>query len=430
MKYLLTIVFAYSIAFAQEDTEFNNCSNNGCHGVYFNKEVMHSVMEDGCDTCHERNSKNEHPSAKGNEFILNTNKNEICLDCHETENRSLYIHSPVNSGDCIACHDPHSSSNESLLKSNVDSRLCETCHKLDYWQNKRSHGPVAGGNCFSCHEPHSSKHKKLLIQNSQNLCFMCHEELQDINSMQYLHSPFKINCISCHDSHGGHKKGILKNTIPELCYKCHENTKIYIEKSKIPHNALFETKKCINCHSPHASNETALMLQKQTVTCLECHDKEIESKNRTIKNIKQILANGKFTHSPLEDGCSTCHEPHAADKSFLLNTEFSEEIYNNDFETAFSFCFECHDENIVKSKLTSDETEFRNGTTNLHFVHSGRDKSINCSVCHNVHAAENEKLILKFSAFGKWKMPLNFQINDNGGSCLPGCHERLEYNRN
>lgn len=430
MKIILTILIACSFLVAQDEDIFNTCSNEGCHGIDIGgKSIVHSAIEDGCDTCHELNSENEHPAAEGNEFSLSTDEEELCLDCHDSEEQTNYIHEPVDSGECIACHDPHSSDNNSLLKSDVDFKLCETCHELDFWQNKRSHGPVASGNCFNCHEPHSSKHKKLLIKNTQNLCFMCHENIKESNSMLHLHSPFKLNCLSCHDSHGGLKENILINTIPELCYTCHENTKLHIEKTQIKHGAILETKKCMNCHSPHASNEPSLLLEKENDTCLECHNKEIETENRTIKNIKAILSKGKFTHSPLQDGCITCHDPHAADNSFLLDLNYSSDIYNSDAVSAFSLCFDCHDENMLKSEFTSNDTDFRNGNRNLHFLHSNNDKSRNCSVCHNVHAAENEKLISSHLTFGKWKMPLNFKITENGGSCLPGCHQQYPYSR-
>lgn len=426
MKYII-LIFVCSMAFAQDDI-FDKCNNPECHATEMSKEVVHSAIEDGCDTCHELNGEGEHPLSEGEEFILTSEREELCLDCHDIGEEGAIMHDPVESGDCIACHNPHSSSNEYLLKAEVDARLCEGCHDLDYWQNKKSHGPVAAGKCLVCHQPHYSKNNMLLIKSSQNLCFSCHEELKEFSHKKNIHKPFKLNCLSCHDSHGGTQNAILKSNMPDVCYKCHENIKLRIENNDHVHSATSESNKCANCHNPHASDFNNLILDENFDTCLRCHNKEINTEDRTISNIKKTLTESNLIHSPVEDGCSSCHDPHAAENMFLLGTGFGEKFYNES-KSQSEFCFECHDDGIINSENSSDATEFRNGSENLHFIHMSKGKSRNCTVCHNVHASQNERLILKFSQFGNWKMPMNFEITEEGGSCLPGCHEKLSYSR-
>jgi len=31
--------------------------------------------------------------------------------------------------------------------------------------------------------------------------------------------------------------------------------------------------------------------------------------------------------------------------------------------------------------------------------------------------------------FGAWDMPINFEVQPDGGSCAPGCHDPRSYNR-
>lgn len=50
-------------------------------------------------------------------------------------------------------------------------------------------------------------------------------------------------------------------------------------------------------------------------------------------------------------------------------------------------------------------------------------------MCHGIHGADNPHLIADKVKFGQWKMPLNYKVTENGGSCLPGCHATKEYSR-
>src|SRR4030065_120574 len=101
-----------------------------------------------------------------------------CFLCH---NKEKYIseekkkhHSPVATGLCLNCHEPHSSAAEKLLlKATPD--VCFMCHDGSDFKKEYSHSPVAAGMCMSCHEPHQGDVKKLLLDKSPELCFMCHD---------------------------------------------------------------------------------------------------------------------------------------------------------------------------------------------------------------------------------------------------------------
>ena len=95
----------------------------------------------------------------------------------------------------------------------------------------------------------------------------------------------------------------------------------------------------------------------------------------------------------------------------------------------FEICFLCHDPDIFETQVTEYGTDFRDGKRNLHFVHINGDKGRNCTMCHDVHGASHDRLIIDRLRFGNWEMRISFEITENGGSCLNGCHTEKNYDR-
>ena len=50
-------------------------------------------------------------------------------------------------------------------------------------------------------------------------------------------------------------------------------------------------------------------------------------------------------------------------------------------------------------------------------------------MCHDVHGADNDRLIAKSVKFGQWDLPLKYIKTENGGGCSPGCHKPYSYDR-
>ena len=103
--------------------------------------------------------------------------------------------------------------------------------------------------------------------------------------------------------------------------------------------------------------------------------------------------------------------------------------YAKGIEENFTLCFDCHDTDLLNVEKTTVGTEFRSGDRNLHFVHINKEKGRNCTTCHDIHAANNTKLIATTVKFGRWDMPLNYLENENGGTCATGCHKERSYAR-
>ncbi|MCP4093980.1 MAG: hypothetical protein GY747_11075 [Planctomycetes bacterium] len=83
------------------------------------------------------------------------------------------------------------------------------------------------------------------------------------------------------------------------------------------------------------------------------------------------------------------------------------------------------------TKKTSAVTDFRNGDTNLHFVHVNSCKSRSCNICHDPHATESSHMIRSSYAFdpSHWDLAIGWKDSVNGGRCAAGCHTAFEYDR-
>ena len=72
------------------------------------------------------------PAEAANQFKLKPGaQGKICLKCHTTFQKTLKsraVHSPIKTGNCSDCHDPHTSSHKMLLSANITD-LCSSCHK-------------------------------------------------------------------------------------------------------------------------------------------------------------------------------------------------------------------------------------------------------------------------------------------------------------
>jgi predicted CXXCH cytochrome family protein len=220
---------------------------------------------------------------------------------------------------------------------------------------------------------------------------------------------------------------------PALCLDCHTEIEDLLNDAPIQHEAVKGDKPCVRCHDPHAADYAHVTRKPSMELCLACHDKVFESGEGTIKNIKAVLDENPDHHGPIrEEDCSACHsEVHGGSHYQLLSGVYPPEFYAPYEEGRYEFCFECHEADLVKEARTDRLTNFRNGKTNLHFLHVNRRKGRTCRACHATHASKKPFHITESVPFGKrgWPIPINFEKTDTGGSCLPGCHKKYVYDR-
>lgn len=126
-----------------------------------------------------------------------------------------YVHEAVK--DCTQCHGARRQrilSRQVQLVADVP-QLCYNCHEeyaaLEGWV----HGPVATGECLICHEPHKTKNESLLLKPAPELCYQCHD-VQTIRSIENHAEDSYARCTDCHAGHAAATKNLLK---PEFLAK-------------------------------------------------------------------------------------------------------------------------------------------------------------------------------------------------------------------
>lgn len=401
-----------------------------CHGDLVNMEFIHVPVNDACENCHEPTG-NEHPGVGLPGFKMIAGIPDLCYVCHEALNTMDQVHSPVQEGACLDCHSIHGSPNHYLVKESPVAVLCFQCHDVEIQNHTTLHEPVRQGGCNDCHNPHQSDQSILLKDSIPGLCFSCHEQTGAEYVMSVRHAPFKDDCASCHESHGSDIEHLLVASTPGLCGICHHEIFDQYDKAAIKHRILKDGKNCGNCHVAHASERAALIQKDPLDLCINCHAIEIQTETRIIRNIAGLLQNPRTTHAAIElDGCKTCHQPHGSEYAFLLRNRYPSEIYVTPAIDLFALCFDCHDASIYGEENTTTGTFFRQGTRNLHYVHLTGRKGRSCHICHNAHGTVGAHLVQDRFQYGNWTMKIQYIPTKNGGTCFPGCHEKLEYDRN
>ena len=402
-----------------------------CHSDQMQHKVKHLAAVIDCKNCHEARQV-AHPGEQTG-FVLKDKVPQLCFNCHAHIPKGQHIHPPVQEGRCLECHNPHSSPNKRLWLKPTSGELCLTCHKdhLKLESKNMLHEPVAQGECHECHNPHSTDTKKFLKADVPRLCLKCHKDKRKSMKMDHVHVPFSTDCRICHEPHGSKEGNLRRMQIVPLCTMCHPQIAVGLRKFPVVHGAVNIEKNCANCHSPHASPHDKQLLGEVKEVCLNCHNKTIAGAEREIPSIGNMIKEGNHVHGAItQEGCTACHNPHAAEKNRLLLQEFSIHEYVPGKKESFELCFKCHDSKLFEEQTTTTATNFRKGDKNLHFVHVNREeKGRNCKLCHNIHGSPNNHMINEKAQFGRWEMPLNYNHREDGGSCLPGCHEQRTYSR-
>ncbi len=408
----------------------NTCTNAGCHTDVKDFKVVHGpVNVNACDACHKLVDPKQH------KYELARAKTETCTFCHKLDmHGDAVVHKPVAEGQCLSCHNPHGGATAKFLRGKTTSDLCRTCHQDVIANKMHIHGPVAAGACEACHKAHSSPNKNLLVATGRDLCFSCHTEMRtQLASVKFKHKALEQECTNCHDPHASNYTMQIKQPPLQLCTSCHKDVKQVAIDSKVKHDAVTKGQACLNCHTPHGGNLAMLMKAEQIKICLKCHDQPIkpEDGGPVVASVSEILNPKLVKHGPVTEGsCDGCHSPHGSQQTRLLKKPYPEAFYQSFELDKYALCFSCHDKELVLTQKTTGLTNFRNGDTNLHYLHVNKsDRGRSCRACHAVHASDNPVEIRDSVPYGSWNMPINYRKTADGGSCSPGCHKHYAYDR-
>ncbi len=120
------------------------------------------------------------------------------------------LHEPLKN--CVSCHGDKSEQNppDKLNLIAPVPKLCYVCHKDYVTLGGWVHGPVAAGECLLCHSPHKTNNESLLNKPIPELCYNCHgpKALQLVanhSDESYAH------CNVCHAGHISESRMLLKN---------------------------------------------------------------------------------------------------------------------------------------------------------------------------------------------------------------------------
>lgn len=301
----------------------------GCHDkTKFMGKVEHPPVAKGeCLSCHDVHTTDY-------KSLIPEPMPEFCFKCHDNADFVRKSkHSPIAEGNCMGCHDAHKSNVRKLLLAEMPKE-CFLCHNRERYisdAKKEHHSPVATGRCLDCHEPHSSDVSNLLIKATPDVCFMCHYNLNFQG--KYDHVPVATGaCMSCHEPHQGDVRKLLLSKPPDLCFKCHGKEEFTRKDAHPPVSAGM----CNVCHEPHASPDIALLYYPVNVGCLMCHPKVGHSPHAAggVLQAGHPLEGRKDPSSKYgELSCASCHEPHSADYI---------DLFRYPAKTAFDLCKACH----------------------------------------------------------------------------------------
>jgi predicted CXXCH cytochrome family protein len=193
-----------------------------------------------------------------------------------------------------------------------------------------------------------------------------------------------------------------------------------IAEAKVSHQPV-KKGDCSSCHVSHFTDFEKLLKAPLKEICFTCH-----------KELGEKVGADKFHHGPVSvNDCAGCHETHGSAYPRILRSYFPAEFYIPYKTENYAICFDCHSKEIALNAKTTALTDFRNGESNLHFLHVNKEKrGRSCKACHEVHSGNQAKHIREEVPYGKkWSYPIHYTKTPTGGTCVVGCHKPLSYDR-
>jgi len=296
-----------------------------------------------------------------------------------------------------------------------------------------AHGPYESGDCGLCHTGKDPANPGPAQTPVNAVCYNCHEDIQQLIAKgKYKHKTAEQSCTNCHNPHNSKQKKLMAGAMPGICVECHTGIKNAMASAH-KHEAMTSESSCSNCHSPHASNVEHLLSRLPFDQCVGCHNKDgmKDEAGKPLTNYKKLLDENQVHHAPVAGkDCSSCHKPHGGDNFRLLSMAYPPAFYAPYDAANYALCFSCHDEKLVSAAETTTLTRFRDGKTNLHYLHVAKsDRGRTCRACHEVHASKQRFQIRDDVPFGSsgWRLKINFKMNADGGTCDKTCHTAKSY---
>ena len=219
-----------------------------------NSPFVHEPAKTGCTTCHDAHTSENpfhlsQPIAQGCFSCHDGMAKRI--ETQPVSHDALFIDDA-----CANCHNPHAAGGQALLQDRTD-KLCMQCHDkpviaadghtvqdMQATLNKKYlHGPIRSGDCAACHSVHGGENARLLVKafpdsfyasfdlTNYALCFSCHSAdlvltektdsltgfRQGDQNLHYVHvhkDEKGRTCKTCHDIHGSDRPDHIASDVP------------------------------------------------------------------------------------------------------------------------------------------------------------------------------------------------------------------------
>ena len=279
-----------------------------------------------------------------------------------------------------------SQQNPYRLKEPDERKLCITCH-TDFEQKLKSrfvHTPVRNGDCSGCHEAHVSSHGKLLSDDTHAVCARCHDSVIPPKARSTHKVVVDGDCQKCHDPHASDNPANLRSKGADLCFGCHKQLGDAVKKAKFKHSPVEQG--CLTCHAAHASGQAPALLKTAVpALCVNCH----KPGTPTFQ-----ARHGKYPVGSAS--CTSCHDPHGSSQPALLQDTVHPPLNSG-------ACNQCHESADSATPFAtkrpgyelckgchSDMVNAMLAKRRLHWPVAGK---AGCVSCHNPHASRFAKLL-------------------------------------
>ena len=296
-----------------------------------------------------------------------------------TSNVTGDIKSSSEPGICIFCHTPHSSNpvapmwNKRLPGKNYTLYSSSTLQALP--------GQPDGNSilCLSCHDGTIALGN--LLSKPEGASFS-----RGVSTMPYGRSNLTSDLSDDHPISFIYDVG-LSAADGKLKDPSNIRPPVKLEDNKV---------QCTSCHDPHNNTYGNFLLATTQYSdlCLSCHERN--EWQASVHSTSTAKWNGGGTNpfqyleykTVAENACENCHKPHSAGgKERLLKYQAEE-----------SNCLDCHNGNVASKNIQTDilktynhNVYAYNGVHDPMEPNSVIDKHIECSDCHNPHAANGLK---------------------------------------
>jgi predicted CXXCH cytochrome family protein len=386
---------------------------------------------------------------------------------------------------CTACHDPHTDRFPKFLVTDVEySRLCVTCHLLQFWQDsahatspavERGAGSLPGwgfpkvaeNGCASCHRTHSAEHPVRLLRaaKEEDVCFPCHNgavaqkdltreflkpSAHHVDTYIDVHDaaenpltmPTHVECVDCHDPHRARQQSVTGKLAGPLTGVSGIDI-----TGGLRSQASFEYEVCFKCHgvaespSPwvfRVDDITNVRLKIDPVN-LSFHPIAASGKNPLIRGLLPGLSPASIIT------CTTCHNndaaagggslvprgPHGSTFAPILEREYRlDGAASPESFDLYALCYTCHDRTVLFQSPTYPATPLDIG--GLHIKHV-QEQGASCAVCHDAHGSRKNAHLINFMKADRSGSPVVTVSSSNAieyqsagagsGSCTLSCHD-------